>query len=258
MDLSPLSVILSTIRDDLNSVSTRRSAGSRLQVRAIFNLLSAVKAPQTSFPVQFGVESSELDFARAPEWYSISESMLRRSRKAPLRLISPAIALGIIPEDSGISLGNDVIPNSLPPKSYRLASVSTLHPRSRRSGRTSRSSPTRYFSFDDPKSYSPRCFLLPRRFLAPRIFDQDLALVQEHIGIVTPNPSDDEDEDSEFWHSLAEDVWLADGEEVTEVAASASEIARCKELVKNGRHDEEDAPWDVDKSMPVAQGLTTT
>ncbi|KAJ7478801.1 hypothetical protein B0H11DRAFT_1916494 [Mycena galericulata] len=65
------------------------------------------------------------------------------------------------------------------------------------------------------------------------IVDRELALVREctGIGIVTPSPSEHGNPDAEFWGPLIEDAWLAGGEEVAEVAASSSDIARSKALV---------------------------
>ncbi|KAJ7817594.1 hypothetical protein B0H14DRAFT_2841983 [Mycena olivaceomarginata] len=61
--------------------------------------------PDMRFPSRLGAKSPSIDFALVPEWKPTSESMLRRSRKAPVCFSSPAITIGIQLEDSQVTSG---------------------------------------------------------------------------------------------------------------------------------------------------------
>ncbi|KAJ7509706.1 hypothetical protein B0H11DRAFT_2270096 [Mycena galericulata] len=51
--------------------------------------------PGLRFPHAFGAECYSIDFALVPEWQPTTESMIRRSRKAPVTFSSPALTIGI-------------------------------------------------------------------------------------------------------------------------------------------------------------------
>ncbi|KAJ7226245.1 hypothetical protein B0H12DRAFT_1328706 [Mycena haematopus] len=250
--------------------------------------------PQIIFPIQLG-DCPDVGFACAPEWTSTSDDMLRRSRKAPIRLSSPALAIGLLLEDSGTAAGvtSDELKRlayaaqphlealliawhrrypDLPPDSSVCIFAVALRgvhvfivahiPYLCDSGYRYRSVVIDQLPFP---LYKPgannREGLLARLRLAislltiqshvsrvaslyqevvwpPAIFDQELALVHECSGILTPSPSAESGE-SDIWGG-SDNFSFSDEEEIADIDTSAHEIAHSKELVNNWlRHDEE-------------------
>ncbi|KAJ7180984.1 hypothetical protein C8R46DRAFT_1345159 [Mycena filopes] len=65
----------------------------------------------------------------------------------------------------------------------------------------------------------------------PTIIDAELALARECTGIVTPNPSDYEDNEALLWGDLSVHIGFADGYDTDDVDPAPFEIANSKEKV---------------------------
>ncbi|KAJ7289206.1 hypothetical protein C8J57DRAFT_1493654 [Mycena rebaudengoi] len=77
-------------------------AGILERVASLFNGTPGCQLkwdPGASFSSQFGEEIPKVDFACVPEWQPTSKAMINRSRRLPLCLSSPALAIGIQLDD---------------------------------------------------------------------------------------------------------------------------------------------------------------
>ncbi|KAJ6481248.1 hypothetical protein C8R47DRAFT_1322276 [Mycena vitilis] len=99
--------------------------------------------PDVRFPEEFGSEFSSIavEFALVPEWQPVAESMIRRSQKAPLRPLSPALVIGIQLKScaKACSLTHEELTYVAQATQPHLEAV--LLARNRRSGQLKRSAP---------------------------------------------------------------------------------------------------------------------